>query len=201
MSPTSTMKLILSLSTLFALTRAFAPTAFMPRAAVLCREKILTASLGMAQMESDFATAMPEKPAGQLRDLLAERAKEFVDTVRGELAEGVEEPPELLALEAAYNVESDVQHLSQLIFELMIETGMQYDRDPETGILSPTNFDIKASLDVPEVKSEFLYLYTYGMNLISKGLIGMEELKVIVKERLIKRTGLTPEKFDEWLGF
>lgn len=32
-------------------------------------------------------------------------------------------------------------------------------------------------------------------------MIGVEELKEIVKERLIKRTGKTPEEFDEWLGF
>mmetsp|Transcript_26645 Transcript_26645/g.30500 ORF Transcript_26645/g.30500 Transcript_26645/m.30500 type:complete len:96 (-) Transcript_26645:147-434(-) len=87
------------------------------------------------------------------------------------------------------------------IYELMIEQGMVYDQHPETGILTPTMFDIKSNLDVPEVKTEFSYLYNYGMNLCFAGVLSVDVVKDIVKSRLIERTGLTPEAFDEWLGF
>ena len=84
---------------------------------------------------------------------------------------------------------------------MKLEQGMTYDQDPETGVLTPTGYDIKSNLDTPEVKSEFSYLYKYGMNLIAKGVVDIDTVKSIVKERLIERTGLSPEEFDEWMGF
>ena len=82
-----------------------------------------------------------------------------------------------------------------------LEQGMTYDIDPETGMLGPTNFDIKNNLDVPEVKAEFNHLYSYGMQLIQRGLVDLETCKGVVEKRLIARTGLTPEEFDKWLGY
>lgn len=82
-----------------------------------------------------------------------------------------------------------------------IEQGMMYDVDADTGVLTPTQFDIKNNLDIPEVKAEFKHLYTYGMELIKRGMIDLETAKECVKTRLIERTGLSPEEFDEWLGF
>ena len=78
---------------------------------------------------------------------------------------------------------------------------MRYDIDPETGRLSPTQFDIKENLDVPEVKAEFKHLYSYGMELIKRGLLSLDTGKEVVTKRLIDRTGLTPEEFDKWLGY
>eukprot|EP00546_Thalassionema_frauenfeldii_P016954 CAMPEP_0178899900 /NCGR_PEP_ID=MMETSP0786-20121207/3163_1 /TAXON_ID=186022 /ORGANISM="Thalassionema frauenfeldii, Strain CCMP 1798" /LENGTH=151 /DNA_ID=CAMNT_0020570821 /DNA_START=104 /DNA_END=556 /DNA_ORIENTATION=+ len=151
-------------------------------------------------MESDFASAMPEKPQLSLKERLVKSSEEFVENIRGNLGEGVEEPPELIALEKAYKEDKvDTEKLSILIYELMIEAGMLYDRDPDTGTMTPTGFsDIENMLDVPEVKAEFQYLYRYGMNLISTGVAKVDAIKEVVKSRLISRTGLTPEKFDEW---
>ena len=78
---------------------------------------------------------------------------------------------------------------------------MTYDIDAETGRLSPTQFDIKNNLDIPEVKAEFKHLYEYGMELIKRGLIDLDTGKDIVTKRLIERTGLSPEEFDKWLGY
>ncbi len=78
---------------------------------------------------------------------------------------------------------------------------MTYDQDPETGALTYTDYDIKANLETPEVKSEFAYLYKYGMSLIAKGVVDIDTVKSIVKKGLIERTGLSPEEFDEWLGY
>lgn len=153
-------------------------------------------------MESDFASAMPEAPQKSLREFLEEAADKTISTVSGSLGDGVEAVPELEALRKvrADDSASD-EALSLGIYELMIERGMTYDEDPDNGTLTPTDFDIKANLDVPEVKEEFSYLYRYGMSLISKGLASTDGIKDIVEKRLIARTGKTPEEFDAWLGF
>jgi hypothetical protein len=78
---------------------------------------------------------------------------------------------------------------------------MMYDVDPDTGVLTPTQFDIKNNLDIPEVKAEFNHLYSYGMELIKRGMIDLDVVKETVKKRLIERTGLSPEEFDAWLGY
>ena len=91
--------------------------------------------------------------------------------------------------------------LTLKIYELMIERGMLYDEDPDFGTLTPTEFNIKENLDVQEVKDEFGHLYKYGMTLMNKGLLTADEVKTTVLERLIKRTGLSPEEFDKWLGY
>jgi hypothetical protein len=108
----------------------------------------------------------------------------------------------------------------------MIEKGMMYDEEPETGkerylgmvsvqretspyinifpttgTLTPTEFNVKENLDIPEVRDEFSHLYKYGMMMMSQGLVTADEIKTTVLERLIKRTGLEPEEFDKWLGY
>eukprot|EP01082_Thalassiosira_pseudonana_P002361 g1885.t1 g1885 contig11:270496-271551(+) len=150
----------------------------------------------------DFPSAMPEKPTLSPEDKLRESATTFIADITARLGKGVEEPPELEALRVVRDGEgSDVKVLALKIYELMIEQGMKYDVDANTGVLTPTQFDIKNNLDVPEVKAEFNHLYKYGMELIRRGMIDVEVAKDVVKTRLIERTGLTPEEFDEWLGY
>lgn len=78
---------------------------------------------------------------------------------------------------------------------------MTYDIDADTGRLTPTQFDVKNNLGIPEVKAEFKRLYAYGIELVKRGLIDLETCKAVVKKRLIDRTGLLPEEFDKWLGY
>lgn len=156
---------------------------------------------GFTLRMSDFPSAMPEKPKQTLEEKIGESADGTIALVEGTLGEGVEAPPELAALKKAREDGAGPNELSVLIYDLMIERGMRYDEEPETGTLTPTEFNIKENLDVPEVKEEFKYLYTYGMKLISSGLLTREQVEKSVKERLVARTGLTPEEFDKWLGF
>jgi hypothetical protein len=113
----------------------------------------------------------------------------------------VDPPPELEALRKARDAGCDEKTLTLRIYELMIEQGMKYDVDAETGKLSPTQFDIKSNLDVPEVKAEFAHLYQYGIQLIGRDLLDVDIAKECVKTRLIERTGKSPEEFDKWLGY
>jgi len=160
-----------------------------------------TSKLQMSDLESDFPSAMPEKPKVSFQGQMEQSATTFMADIESRLAEGVTAPPELEDLRAARDAGADAGELALKIYILLIEQGMLYDSDPETGELDYTNVDIKANLDVPEVKQEFAYLYNYGIGLIGKGAVDIDVMKEAVKKRLIERTGLSPEKFDEWLGY
>jgi hypothetical protein len=175
--------------------QSFSPPA-LPALQIMQRQTT-TSALKM----SDFGTAMPEKPQQSMREKLMESATTFIADIEARLADGVDAPPEVQALKEARDADSDEKTLALRIYELMIEQGMTYDVDAETGQLSPTQFDIKNNLDIPEVKAEFAHLYQYGMQLISRDLLDVDVAKECVKTRLIERTGKTPEEFDAWLGY
>ncbi len=158
-------------------------------------------SLRMSDFESDFSSAMPDKPELSFQEQMSESATTFIADIESRLTEGVSPPPELEELRAARDADADASELALKIYILLIEQGMLYDSDPDTGKLAYTNFDIKANLDIPEVKQEFAYLYRYGMGLIAKGVVDIDLIKEEVKKRLIERTGLSPEEFDSWLGY
>lgn len=163
---------------------------------------ILSASPSVTDFGSDFSSAMPEKPQQSLEDRMNQSADDFIVNFESLLGDNVEPPPELQALKDARRNNASVEEITLKVYELMIERGMRYDEDPDSGgNLRPTNFDIPNNLDVPEVKAEFAHLYKYGMMLMDRGLLTSSQVKETVIERLIKRTGLTPEKFDEWLGY
>jgi len=160
-----------------------------------------TTTTTLKMSDFDFPSAMPEKPQQTMQEKLEESATQFIADLSTRLGDGVDPPPEMEALKKARDEGSDENTLATKIYELMIEQGMLYDIDAETGRLTPTQFDIKANLDIPEVKSEFKHLYEYGMELIKRGLIELDTCKGIVEKRLIDRTGLSPEEFDKWLGY
>lgn len=153
-----------------------------------------------AASDFDFPSAMPEKPQLSLQDKMGQSADDFVANMVAVLGE-TKPPPELEALKAARENNAGAEEIAMRVYELMIERGMLYDEDPDTGALTPTDFDVPNNLDVPEVRQEFDHLYKYGMMLMEKGLISVDEVKTTVVERLVKRTGLTPEEFDAWLGY
>jgi hypothetical protein len=159
------------------------------------------ASTSLRMSDFDFPSAMPAKPKLTTEEIIQKSADQFVETMTLALGEGVQAPPELIALRNALKNGAGASELSVRVYELMIERGMLYDEEPETGTLTPTEFDIKANLEVKEVQNEFAHLYKYGMMLMDKGLLSAEDVKTTVLERLINRTGLTPAEFDTWLGY
>lgn len=165
------------------------------------RQKRQTSRLCMSDFESDFASAMPEKPVLSFQEQMTESATTFMVDLESRLGEGVSVPTEFDELKAARDGKADPCELASKIYVLLIEQGMLYDQSPEDGTLTPTNFIIKENLEIPEVKEEFSYLYKYGMSLIAKEVVDVDTIKGIVKDRLIKRTGLSPEEFDSWLGY
>ena len=152
---------------------------------------------------SDFGSAMPAKPEMSVDEQMNQAAYDFIENMENALSEkSTKAPPELAALKEARKNNASKEEIAAKVYDLMIERAMLYDEDPDTGSLSPTGFDdIPNNLDIPEVKKEFKHLYAYGMNLMKKGFLDGEALKETVVERLVKRTGLTPEEFDTWLGY
>jgi len=157
--------------------------------------------LAMSDFGSDFASAMPEKPELTMEEKMNQSADDFLANMDNAFTDKSIAPPELEALREARKKNAPPLEIASKIYELMIERGMRYDEDPDTGRLTPTDFDIPNNLEVPEVKKEFSHLYSYGMMLMNRGMLEAEPLKEIVIERLIKRTGLSPEEFDKWLGY
>lgn len=144
---------------------------------------------------------MPAKPQLTLEQKMEQSADDFIESFTNSLGEGVDAPPELEELKNLRQKPTDTSALALKIYELMIERGLRYDEAPETGILTPTEFNIPDNLEVKEVKDEFGHLYRYGMMLMDRGLLTVDQVKETVLERLIKRTGLSPEEFDTWLGY
>jgi len=166
------------------------------------RVAVSSPTVALRMSDFDFPSAMPEKPTLSTEEKLQESATAFIVDLSGRLGKGVDPPVELEALiNARDDPNPDKQTLALRIYELMIEQGMSYDMDAETGVFTPTQFDIKSNLEIPEVKAEFAHLYKYGMELIKREMIDVNVAKVCVKDRLIKRTGLSPEEFDAWLGY
>mmetsp|Transcript_16491 Transcript_16491/g.45459 ORF Transcript_16491/g.45459 Transcript_16491/m.45459 type:complete len:209 (-) Transcript_16491:585-1211(-) len=155
----------------------------------------------LAMSDFDFPSAMPEKPQLTMEEQMNQSADDFVANMEDALVDKSSAPPELEALKDARKANAPAPEIAVKIYDLMIERAMRFDVDPDTGALTPTGFDIPNNLEVPEVKGEFNHLYSYGMMLMKRGLIDGEALKGIVIERLIKRTGLSPEEFDKWLGY
>jgi hypothetical protein len=114
-----------------------------------------------------------------------------------------DEIEEMKALQQAIDdPSSSASLLSQRIYELLIEKGMRYDLDTDTGALTKTQFsDLTELLDNRAVKNEFFRLYSFGMQAAATGVLDVETVKSIVEDRLVSRTGLSPLEFDKWLGF
>jgi len=145
---------------------------------------------------------MPQKPELTLEEKMNQSADQFVENMINALSDGVDPPPELEAVKEARKRNASTAEITVKVYELMIERAMLYDEDPDTGALSVTGFtDIPSLLQIPEVKKEFKHLYSYGMMLMNRKLISKDILKEIVIQRLINRTGLSPEEFDKWLGY
>ena len=139
------------------------------------------------------------------RQTFIKDATDLLESMKDGLAKGsyTDEIVEMKALqEAIDDPSSSSSLLSQRIYELLIEKGMRFDFDPDTGALTETQFsDLTQLLDNRAVKNEFFRLYSFGMQAAMTGVLDSETVKSIVEERLVSRTGLSPIEFDAWLGF
>jgi hypothetical protein len=133
-------------------------------------------------------------------------ANDLLRSIKDGLQKGGDKDDEIEEMKALQQViddpSSSASLLSQRIYELLIEKGMRYDLDTDTGALTKTQFsDLTQLLDNRAVKNEFFRLYSFGMQTAATGVLDVETVKRIVEDRLVSRTGLSPLEFDKWLGF
>lgn len=76
---------------------------------------------------------MPAKPTLTVDEKIAQGADHTIETVTNALGEGVEEPPELGKLREARKNGAPTSEVALLVYEVIIERGMLYDEEPETG--------------------------------------------------------------------
>jgi len=111
------------------------------------------------------------------------------------------QPAELKALEASLRAKAGEMEVGAKMYELMCAAYLDYDRDaadPDKLVPSPTAGQA-LDKDAPGLAEVMTYLYTYGMNMIPAGVIGIEDCTRIVEERLAGRVGLTGQQLDDWL--
>jgi len=134
-----------------------------------------------------------------VEEAFEQAAKQYLEEIGSCLGPGMTPPPEFEAVKNALDNGEKMTVLAARMYDLMCEQGMIYDK--VDGVLVPTEVNYKTDYDKPEVKTKVGYIYQYGINLIKRGIIEVDDVKSSVKERLIARVGLTPEEFDEWLGY
>lgn len=107
-------------------------------------------------------------------------------------------PPELVALEASVEKGAAAVELGQKMFELLCTMTLDFVTDPESKTVKPAeNPDV---LDkTPELQSKMTYLYTYGMRMLTSGLLEIDTLKELIVAKLASRVGMTGEELDAWL--
>lgn len=127
---------LVSVATLFSASHGFTVVPSCGRTATQVSMPVVaptSTSLKMSDFGSDFASAMPAKPEMTMDEKIAQAADEMIDTITNALGEGVEEPPELGALRDARKNGAETSEVALKVYELMIERGMLYDEEPETG--------------------------------------------------------------------
>ncbi|KAL3919230.1 MAG: hypothetical protein SGILL_003859, partial [Bacillariaceae sp.] len=165
--PHTIMRSALALSALLASlasrdAAAFTPLSMRPSTSMMTMASKLDATLTLTRQTSlfhsalsasstsdfgsDFGSAMPEKPEISLEERMNESADDFIANFESQLGD-TEAPPELQALKKAREQNAPVEDVTLKVYELMIERGMRYDEDPDSGALTPTDFDIPNNLD------------------------------------------------------
>lgn len=107
-------------------------------------------------------------------------------------------PPELLALETSVEKGAASVELGQKMFELLCTMTLDFVTDPVSKTVKPAE-NPEVLEKTPELQSKMTYLYTYGMRMLTGGLMEIDTLKDLVVEKLATRVGMTGEELDAWL--
>merc|ERR1712196_406016 len=113
------------------------------------------------------------------------------------LGEGVDPPDSLLQLkEAIY--ERDNAKITENLYMLLIDQQLNYDMNAEDKLV-PTKLDFSKKEDAT-VFQKINYVYSYGINMLKRGMIDREPLTRIVEEKIAKKVGMDGKALDEWLS-
>lgn len=106
-------------------------------------------------------------------------------------------PAELEHLEAG--IEASAADLGERMFELLITMTLDHVADPETRTIAPVESPGESLAQTPELQAKMQYLYSYGVRMLTSGLIDVDRLKGIVEAKMARRVGMSGEELDGWL--
>ena len=127
---------------------------------------------------------------------MAQMATSACDTLMGMLADGTEMPKAMIPVKEAVQSGDDAE-ISKQLYKLLVEQTLDYD-STEEGMLVPTTVDYSKT-DDPKVKEKMTYIYSYGITMFKRDMIGGEALKEIVLSDIAGRVNMSGEEFDKWL--
>mmetsp|Transcript_1340 Transcript_1340/g.3429 ORF Transcript_1340/g.3429 Transcript_1340/m.3429 type:complete len:170 (-) Transcript_1340:386-895(-) len=108
-------------------------------------------------------------------------------------------PAELTALEASLAKGASAEDLGREMMLLLVSMTLDHVQDVENDSMSPVESP-GAPLDpTPEVKAKMQYLYSYGIRMMTSGLIDLETLQAVVVDKVAPRVGMSGEELDAWL--
>jgi len=137
------------------------------------------------------AEAPSEPQAPSMADLSTQSIDRFL-----EMLDGVEPPPSVMNLKAAVQA-GDEAAMAEGMYLLLIDQSLDYDIG-EDGSVTKTKLDLSDTSD-EAVKEKFRYVYSYGITMLSRGMIAQEPLQKAVLEKLAGRVGMDGPEFDKWL--
>lgn len=156
-------------------------------AAPLALGFVSSSALSQRQRTALFASAEVSKMATeQTRNLRA---------ILGPLAA----PPELEALEEGVKKDLSNAELGERMFLLLIKMTLDYKTDPASQTVQIIDHPGETLEKTDDLQGKMQYLYTYGVRMMTTGLIDVDTLKEIVETKCAKRVGLTGQELDDWV--
>jgi len=146
--------------------------------------------------KANTAPAPAPAPAPRQPPNVAEAAQTSIDNVLQMLSPDVEPPKSMLPLKEAISG-GDTLVIGAALYDMLIEQTLDYDVTEEKKMVASTRDYSKT--DDPLVKEKIGYVYTYGINMLKRGLIAEDAVRDIVVGKICSRVGMDGAELDQWL--
>ena len=127
---------------------------------------------------------------------MADLSTQAIDRFLGMLGEDAEPPTSLIELKSLV-AEGDEGAMAAGMYRLLIDQSLNYEINDDEKCV-PTTLDMSNTED-EEVKEKYRYVYSYGITMLTRGMIAQEPLEKAVLEKLAGRVGMDGPAFDKWL--
>jgi len=128
----------------------------------------------------------------------AEMATAAIDQLLRMLPDDTDPPATLLPLKSAIS-DGDDPAIIAALYAVMIDQTLDFDVSDE-GMLVQTVADYSKYESDPAVREKMSYIYSYGITMYQRGMIGEQPLKDLVESKIASRVGLDGAGLDQWLS-
>ena len=127
---------------------------------------------------------------------LAESAAAALDQMLGMLGEGCDPPAAAEPLRTAI-AGGDQLDIGEKLYLLLVEQTLEYDFID--GKFSKTKIDWSKT-DDDKVKEKMTYIYTYGIKMLTNGVLSEDALREAVLNKVASKVNMDGPAFDKWLA-